>query len=241
MSESSSNRRFSVWVLFKRVVLFLLIGIVLLQAYFWVQIVAFRWIDPHSSAFMRSQALQLLKVEPPKSVHQTWVPYDQISVHAKRAVIAAEDTGFMQHHGIEWEAIERALRVNRQAGEIFQGGSTITMQLAKNLFLSSDRSYLRKAQEVVIAWMLEVTLSKQRILDLYLNLVEFGEGVFGIEAAAQHYYKRPASQLTSRQAAWLASILPAPRRYDKQRQSNWINRKTGIVQKRMNQVQIPDS
>lgn len=218
----------------------LAIGLVLLiQLFFWLQIAFFRWYDPPSSAHMRSEAMRLAQASPPIKVRHQWVEYDAISRHAKRAVIAAEDSGFMAHSGIEWEAIERAYRVNQAAGGISQGGSTITMQLAKNLFLSSDRTYLRKAQEIAIAVMLEMTMDKRRILELYLNLVEFGEGVFGIEAAAEHYFKTSAANLSARQAAWLASILPAPRRYDKHRQSNWIERRTGTVMRSMSQVHVP--
>ena len=232
-------RRFGFWSVVGRLVALALLLVLLLQFYFFVHVLWFSRFNPPSSAFMRTEAVRLAEQEPPVSIRHQWVPYDQISRNAKLAVIAAEDTGFMQHSGVEWDAIERALQVNRDAGEISQGGSTITMQLAKNLFLSSDRSYIRKAQELVIAVMLETVLDKRRILEMYLNLVEFGEGVFGIEAAAQHYFKRSANQLTVRQAAWLASILPAPRRYDRNRNSSWIERKTGIVMRRMPQVQAP--
>ena len=236
---ATQRRRFGFWPILGRLIILAVFLTLLLQFYFFVHVVWFARFDPPSSAFMRAEAVRLAQQEPPVSIRHRWVPYDQISRNAKLAVIAAEDTGFIQHRGVQWDAIERALQVNREAGEIAQGGSTITMQLAKNLFLSSDRSYIRKAQELVIAVMLESVLDKQRILELYLNLVEFGEGVFGIEAAAQHYFKRSAGQLTVRQAAWLASILPAPKRYDRNRHSSWIERKSGIVMRRMPQVQAP--
>ena|GEM_PF-9227 len=228
-----------VWRLFGRLIGLLCMIVIVVQAYFLVQIGMFRWFDPPSSAFMRSEAVRLAQLSKGVEFRHQWVGYDNISRHAGLAVIAAEDTGFMSHPGIEWQAIERALKVNRESGEIAQGGSTITMQLAKNLFLSSDRSYVRKGQEVLLAVVMELLLDKRRILELYLNLVEFGEGVFGIEAAAEHYFKTSAEKLTARQAAWLASILPAPKRYDKNRNSNWIQRKTGIVMRRMPQVQAP--
>lgn len=225
--------------LFGRLVGLLCLIVIVVQVYFVGQIGLFRWFDPPSSAFMRSEAVRLAQQAEGVAIRHRWVGYDEISRHAKLAVIAAEDTGFMSHPGIEWQAIERALKVNRESGEIAQGGSTITMQLAKNLFLSSDRSYVRKGQEVLLAVTMELILDKRRILELYLNLVEFGEGVFGIEAAAEHYFKTSAEKLTARQAAWLASILPAPKRYDKNRSSNWIQRKTDIVMRRMPQVQAP--
>ena len=239
MAVAPHMRRFGFWFVVRRLFLLVLLLAALLQVYFFLQVLWFARFDPPSSAFMRTEAVELARQNPPVSIRHRWVPYEQISRNAKLAVIAAEDTGFMGHSGVEWGAIERAIQANREAGEIAQGGSTITMQLAKNLFLSSDRSYLRKAQELVIAVMLETILDKQRILELYLNLVEFGEGVFGIEAAAQHYFKRSAGRLTVRQAAWLASILPAPKRYEQNRNSSWIERKTSIVMRRMPQVQAP--
>jgi|AntAceMinimDraft_1070359.scaffolds.fasta_scaffold05732_5 monofunctional biosynthetic peptidoglycan transglycosylase len=203
------------------------------------QVVWFRWFDPQTTAFIQTEHRRLANLAPPKTITQIWVPYQDISTYVKRAVISAEDTGFVDHRGIEWEAIERAFFANVESGEVRFGGSTITMQLAKNLFLSSDRSYIRKAQEVIITLMIEAVMDKQRILELYLNVAEWGVGVFGIEAAAQHYYKRPAARLTARQAAWLASILPSPKRYDLNRQSRWVERKTGILLRRMPQVQVP--
>ena len=149
--------------------------------------------------------------------------------------------GFWVHaaHGVDWEAIEKAARDNFRRGKVKRGGSTITMQLAKNLFLSADRSYLRKAQEFLLTGMLEVVHDKRRILELYLNFAEWGVGVFGIEAASQHYFGIPASVLAADQAAWLAAILPAPRRYDRNRESAWIQEKSLIILERMPKVAIP--
>ena len=235
-----SKRRQRGW-LFRvvQVVAWLLAALLLYQAYLFGSVVWYRWYDPQETAFMAAERKRLGRLDPPREITQIWVPYDRISTNAKRAVIAAEDTGFMNHRGIEWEALEQAFRTNRESGQVRFGGSTITMQVAKNLFLSSDRSYVRKAQEIVIAMMIESVWDKTRILEVYLNVAEWGVGVFGIEAAAQHYFGVPASRLNARQAAWLASILPAPRRYDQNRRSNWIERKTGIVMRRMPQVQIP--
>jgi monofunctional biosynthetic peptidoglycan transglycosylase len=224
----------------KRAILLLFLVLFLYQAAIVTQVVWFRWFDPQSTAFIDAERRRLAALEPPKQINQQWVKYADISVHAKRAVISAEDTGFVDHKGVEWDAIERAFRANTESGSIRFGGSTITMQLAKNLFLSSDRSYVRKAQEIGIALLIEAVMDKQRILELYLNVAEWGVGVFGIEAAAQHYFGRSAAQLTARQAAWLASILPSPRRYDLNRQSRWIDRRTGIIMRRMPQVVVPD-
>lgn len=222
-----------------RIFVWVLAAVLLYQAYLFASVVWYRWFNPQETAFMADEQARLGRLDPPKSIEQTWVPFDQISRYAKRAVIASEDTGFMEHRGIEWKAIEQAARTNLESGQIRLGGSTITMQVAKNIFLSSDRSYIRKAQELVIAMMIELVWDKERILEVYLNIAEFGVGVFGIEAAAKHYYGVPASRLNPRQAAWLAAILPAPKRYDRERRSSWVNRKTGIILRRMPQVQIP--
>lgn len=214
-------------------------AVLVYQAYLFVSVAWYRWFDPQQTAFMAAEQSRLSRLDPPRVIEHVWVPYKNISRYAKRAVISAEDTGFMSHSGVEWGAIEQAARANFESGQIERGGSTITMQVAKNLFLSSDRSYIRKAQELVIAVMIDSVWSKQRILEVYLNIAEWGVGVFGIEAAAQHYFDTSASRLNPRQAAWLASILPAPRRYDADRSSTWIQRKTGVIMRRMPQVNIP--
>uniref|UniRef100_UPI0040475A03 monofunctional biosynthetic peptidoglycan transglycosylase n=1 Tax=Orrella sp. TaxID=1921583 RepID=UPI0040475A03 len=228
------------WWWFKRAFLLLFGLFFLYQLTIATQVVWFRWFDPQSTAFIDAERRRLATLDPPQQINQRWVNYQDISVNAKRAVISAEDTGFVDHAGIEWEAIERAMLANAESGSIRFGGSTITMQLAKNLFLSSDRSYVRKAQEIAIALLIDVVMDKPRILELYLNVAEWGAGVFGIEAAAQHYFGRSASRLTARQAAWLAAILPSPKRYDLNRQSRWVDRRTGIIMRRMPQVAVPE-
>ena len=170
--------------------------------------------------------------------HQ-WVNYNQISIHIKQAVIAAEDAKFIDHEGFDWDGIQRALRKNEQRGRVVAGGSTISQQLAKNLFLSGERSWIRKAQEAAITWMLETLMDKRRILELYLNVAEWGNGVFGAEAAARHYYGIGAAQLNPDQAAWLAAILPAPRRADQHRDAPWIERKAAVLLQRMGQSAVP--
>lgn len=210
-----------------------------LQAYFWGSVTLLRWKNPASTAFISTERERLQQVSPSTAIRWNWVAYGAISTSVKRAVIASEDAGFSQHDGIDWEAMEKAARENLRKGKIRKGGSTITMQLAKNLYLSSDRSYLRKAQEVVIAGMLELMLDKKRILELYLNVAEWGVGVFGIEAAARHYFGVSAAELDEGQAAWLAAILPAPKRFDRNRESDWISEKTFIILERMTQVALP--
>ncbi len=165
--------------------------------------------------------------------------YAQISPQLGRAVIAAEDARFTSHEGVDWEAIEKAIDDNRSKGRVVRGGSTITMQLAKNLFLSGERSYVRKAQEVVITYMIEAVMSKRRILEIYLNVAEWGEGVFGAEAAARHYWNVPASQLGVTQAATLAAMLPRPRYFDRNRDSPLLARRVEFVQRWMGGVALP--
>ena len=217
----------------------LLTVLVVYQAYLFMSVAWLAANNPATTAFITAEKDRLTQQKSAKSIRQTWVPYASISANLKRAVLAAEDSGFAEHDGVEWEAIEKAALENLQKGKIKRGGSTITMQLAKNLFLSADRSLLRKGQELVITLMLEAVLEKRRILEIYLNVAEWGEGVFGIEAAARHYYGVSARQLTVEQSAWLASILPAPKRFDKNRGSAFIRGKAEVIQARMPQVVLP--
>ena len=167
------------------------------------------------------------------------MPYSRISVHLKRALVASEDAKFLDHEGFDWEALQKAYEKNLKKGRIVAGGSTISQQLAKNLFLSSKRTPWRKAQEAVITVMLEVVMSKRRIFEIYLNVIEWGNGVFGAEAAARHYYKTSAANLGPAQAARLAAMVPNPRFYDTHRGSAWLERKTGIILDRMGASEIP--
>src|SRR5690606_29713410 len=172
-----------------------------------------------------------------------WVPYDQISTHLKRAVVASEDANFVKHSGVEWADIRRAWEYNRRQAasgrNAMRGGSTITQQLAKNLFLSNSRSYARKAQELIITYMIELTMSKQRILELYLNVAQWGTDVFGAQAAAQHYFKRDAAQLGPSQSAQLASMLPRPAYYDHHGVTRYLKSRTATIQQRMRLVEVP--
>ena len=168
-----------------------------------------------------------------------WVNYPRIAQSLKLAVIAAEDTTFTEHEGFDWKGIEKALEKNQKKGKVVAGGSTITQQLAKNLFLSGERSYVRKGQEAVITWMIESQMEKDRILEIYLNVVEWGNGVFGAEAAARHYFNISAAQLSREQAARLAAMLPNPRFYDRNRNSAYLASRVPVLLKRMNQVEAP--
>jgi len=232
-------------------VLLLLCGLGL-QLYFIARVALMVVLDPASTTFQRSEAWRLLRAPGPAGWRQQWVPYAQIAGHLKRAVIASEDAGFTEHSGVEWEAIEKAWEKNlraqqraerqpeaRRAAPKVIGGSTITQQLAKNLFLSGERSVLRKGQEVVITYALEALLSKQRILEIYLNHVEWGEGVFGAQAAARHYFRTDAAQLGTMPAARLAVMLPAPKRFERRPASAYVIGRAATVAARMGAVEPP--
>ena len=208
-------------------------GFALVQFWFFAHVIWFVLADPRDTAFMREQAQLLGPLR-----HQT-VPYDKIAVHLKRAVIAAEDQNFERHDGIDWDAIEKAWMRNMEKGKVVRGGSTITQQLAKNLFLSGERSYVRKFQEALITLMIEVAMDKRRILHLYLNYVEWGVGVFGAEAASRHYFGISAARLSAEQAARLAAMLPRPRHYDRNRNSSFLDSRTAFVLRWMPQMPVP--
>lgn len=184
----------------------------------WIFLLVLWWshFNPSSTSFMDLRLDELQEKRPDVELRHTWVPYQQISIHLKRAVITAEDDRFIDHDGFDWEGIQRALEKNQRKGRAVAGGSTISQQLAKNLFLSPSRSYFRKAQEAVITVMIEAVWSKRRILEVYLNVVEWGNGIFGCEAAAQRYFRSSAARLGPAEAARLAVMLPNPRRYEKQ-------------------------
>jgi monofunctional biosynthetic peptidoglycan transglycosylase len=167
------------------------------------------------------------------------VSYEKISIHLKRAIIASEDAKFVDHEGFDWDGIQKAIQKNQQKGKIVAGGSTISQQLAKNLFLTPSKTPWRKAEEAVVTLMLETLWSKQRILEVYLNVIEWGNGVFGAEAAARHYYGVAASQLTAEQAAKLAGMVPNPRFYDRNRNAPGLARKAGVIMARMPSAELP--
>ncbi|HOA92596.1 MAG TPA: monofunctional biosynthetic peptidoglycan transglycosylase [Quisquiliibacterium sp.] len=222
-----------------QLVLAFVLLVLLLQFWYFAHIVWWTRFDPVSTSFMRAQHDTLRERDPDASLKHRWIAYDQISPHLKRAVIAAEDANFTEHDGVDWDAIERAYESNLKKGTVVRGGSTITMQLAKNLFLSGERSYLRKAQELVITYMLESMMSKRRILEIYLNVAEWGVGVFGCEAAARHHFGTSCAQLAPAQAARLAAMLPRPRYYDRNRASPALARRTSIVLRWMGGVTPP--
>ncbi|MGE5452844.1 MAG: transglycosylase domain-containing protein [Acidobacteriota bacterium] len=249
-----------------------------LQLYFAGRIALMNVLDPQSTTFQRTEMSRLLREQGRILWSQDWAPGDRISDNLRRAVIASEDANFVDHSGVEWDALEKAWRKNSaaqakvdkiktqaqaryeraverarkrgrplpppptavtQAAPKIIGGSTITQQLAKNLFLSSERQMLRKAQELAITFMLEGLLSKDRILTIYLNNVEWGEGIFGAQAASRHYFRTDAAQLSPSQAARLAVMLPAPKRFEKQPASGYILSRSGTIAARMGAAEIP--
>jgi len=210
----------------------------LLLSVIWVSSV-----NPSTTAFMRSTLAQLRSQQPSAQLQHTWVDYADISDAVKRAVIAAEDANFSSHGGVEWVAIRRAWEYNqsqRRGNDArLRGGSTITQQLAKNLYLSSNRSYLRKAQELILTYMLELIMSKQRILELYLNTAQWGTNIFGIEAAARHYFAQSAKTLSATQAARLAAMLPNPSYYHRHGNTSYLRARAHTIGQRMRLVQAP--
>ena len=245
-----------------RLAAMVLLCVLALQLYFLARVALMAVVDPQSTAVQRSEAWRLVTEKHELRWSQQWVDYAHISDSLKRAVIASEDAGFSDHSGVQWDAIERAWERN-QAAEAradkanerraptrpaanrpiaqpkLVGGSTITQQLAKNLFLGGERSLARKAQEFVITLMLEAMLSKQRILEIYLNNVEWGEGIFGAEAAARYYVRVGADKLGPTQAAQLAVMLPAPKRFEKRPGSAYVMGRAATVVARMGAVELP--
>jgi len=225
------------WAL--RTLLALVALFVLVQAYFAAHVLWYRWQPPRETAFMAQRLDELREKNPSATVRYTWVPYTRISNHLKRAVVAAEDAKFLEHEGFDWEGIAKAREKNEKKGRVVAGGSTITQQLAKNLFLSPSKSYLRKGQEAIIASMMEALLPKQRILELYLNVIEWGNGVFGAEAAARRYYNAPAASLSAEAAARLASMIPSPRRFERNPGSEYLDGRVATILARMPSAEIP--
>ena len=248
-----------------RLLCLVLLAVLALQLYFAGRIAMMAVVDPESTAFERSEVYRLASTAGSIQWRQQWVPYHQLSDHLKRAVIASEDATFVEHDGVDIEALEKAWDRNAKAEQKalqsaprpltqklpnstqksavkppkIVGGSTITQQLAKNLFLSGERTLLRKAQELVLTLLLETLLSKQRILEIYLNSVEWGEGIFGAEAAAQHYYRKPAAKLSAFEAARLAVMLPRPKYFETRPHSGYLLSRAGTIAARMSAVDIP--
>jgi len=216
-----------------------LLALVLLHVYFAAMIAWWATHPPVATAFMAERMRLLHEHDPRATLRYRFVPYERIAGTLKRAVIAAEDAKFVDHEGFDWDGIEVALEKNQRRGRVVAGGSTITQQLAKNLFLSPARSYWRKFEEAVITVLLESMLEKQRIFELYLNVIEWGSGVFGAEAAAQRYFGIAARELNAEQAARLAAMAPNPRFYERNQGAPGLSRKIRIIIGRMAATPVP--
>ena len=217
-------------------------GLVIFLVYnVWVfgHILYWRNNNPDTSAFMRERLAEMQQDDPTAQIKQQWVPYSKISSNLKRALVASEDAKFVDHEGFDWDGIEAAFEKNLKQGRIAAGGSTISQQLAKNLFLSSGRTPWRKGEEALITLMLEKTMDKQRIFEIYLNMIEWGNGIFGAEAASRHYFNTSAANLSPNQAAKLAAMVPNPRFYDKNRNAPGLAKKTRIIARRMRLADVP--
>ena len=195
--------------------------------------------NPQVTAFMEARIEQLRRRDPAAKLRYAWVPYERISASVKRAIVVAEDSRFVDHEGFDWEAIEKAREKNARKGRIVAGGSTISQQLAKNLFLSGERTPWRKGQEALITVMIEHVMDKRRILEIYLNVIEWGDGIFGVEAAARHYFGAGAGSLGPEPAARLAAMVPNPRFYDRHRNTRFLERRTQTILARMPQAELP--
>ncbi|MCC6206993.1 MAG: monofunctional biosynthetic peptidoglycan transglycosylase [Gammaproteobacteria bacterium] len=228
-------RRFLAWTAGILIALFLGFNLWVLAQLWW-------WKDhnPGASAFMVARLAHLQETNPNVGLHHRWAPYDRISMNLKQAVVAAEDARFMAHSGFDWEGIETALNKNLKQGKLVAGGSTISQQLAKNLFLSGRRSFLRKGEEALITVMIEAMWSKRRILEVYLNVAEWGERIYGAEAAARQYYRIPAIGLTSWQSARLAAMLPRPGYYETHADSRWLGIRARMILRYMRDVRVPE-
>ena len=224
--------------------LYLALAALLLVALGWFVWIAghiawYRYQPPRETAFMAQRMDEVRAQNPGALLRYRWVPYGRISVNLKRAMIASEDAKFVDHRGFDWDGMQKALEKNQKKGRIVGGGSTITQQLAKNLFLSPAKSYWRKAEEAVVTVLLEAMLPKQRIFELYLNVIEWGNGVFGAEAAAQRYFGVSAAQLSAEQAARLAAMTPSPRLFERRQQSEYLDGRVATILARMPSAEIP--
>ena len=225
----------TIWYL----LLLALTALVLVQ--FWFVIHIWYWVDhnPGATAFMHARLERIREKAPGATLKHQWVPYQRIATSLKRAIVAAEDAKFLDHEGFDWEGIQKAYEKNRKQGKIVSGGSTISQQLAKNLFLSGERTWWRKAQEAAITVMIETIMTKRRILEIYLNVIEWGNGVFGAEAAARYHFDVGAAQLSTEQAAHLAAMVPSPRRYTRGSETPYLQKHKEIILSRMNSAAVP--
>lgn len=223
------------WLIFSPFILFFCFNM-----YVYGSLITFRVVAPHQTAFMSMRMNQISEEKPDTKLNYQWVAYERISIHLKKALIASEDANFAEHGGFDWNGIRNAIKRNERSGKIRAGGSTISQQLAKNLFLNEQRSYVRKIEEAAITAMLEATTDKDRIYALYLNVIEWGYGVYGAEAAAEYFYRTSAANLSKIQAAQLAARVPKPLFYIDHPKDKGLRRKTNIILRRMGSAELPE-
>ncbi|HXV08990.1 MAG TPA: monofunctional biosynthetic peptidoglycan transglycosylase [Burkholderiales bacterium] len=222
-----------------RLTLLVLSVVLLYQLWIFAHVVWWNFFNPSASAFMQQRLVSMQQKDPKAKLRHSWVGYSKVSLNLKRALVVAEDANFMEHEGFDWDAIQRAYAQNLKKGRVVAGGSTISQQLAKNLFLSGRRTALRKLQEALITVMIEAVMSKRRIFEIYLNIIEWGDGVFGAEAASRHYFKKSAANLDAWDAAYLAAMVPNPRYYDRNRNTAYLQSKTNLILGRMPGAEVP--
>ena len=223
----------------KRLLLSVLGALLLYQFWLFAWVLYWNWVNPDTTRFMEIRLAELQLKDSKAQLKKHWVSYGKISTHLKRALIVSEDDLFVQHDGFDWDGIQKAMEKNQKRGKIVAGGSTISQQLAKNLFLSPAKTPWRKAEEALVTLMIEAVWSKQRIFEVYINVIEWGNGVFGAEAAARHYFGISAAQISPEQAARLAGMVPSPRFYDRNRGAPGLTNKATIILGRMPSAQIP--
>jgi monofunctional glycosyltransferase len=239
MIDAISRALMRLWNAFCYMLGTLFVALLLYESWFAAHIWYWAGHNPQNTSFMQARLERLREKDPKTKLKQQWASYPRISDDLKRAVIVAEDAKFSEHDGFDWEGIQKALEKNQRRGKVVAGGSTISQQLAKNLFLSGEKNLWRKGQEAIITWMLEMMMDKERILELYLNVAEWGNGIFGAEAAARHYYNISAARLSTEQAAQLAAMLPRPLYYEHNRDSEFLQRYSNTIRARMPSAQLP--
>ncbi|HJF28102.1 monofunctional biosynthetic peptidoglycan transglycosylase [Acinetobacter bohemicus] len=218
-----------------RTILIIVSVILLIQLWIFASLVWWRTNPVNTTMMMRIDYW----TEPSKPIQHQWRPYDEISLNLKRAIVTVEDGKFIHHHGFDWDGIQTALNRNKNEGRVVAGGSTISQQLAKNLFLINKRSFVRKGQEAIATWMMERMWSKERILEVYLNSIEFGDNIYGVEAAAKHYFGKTSQSLSRDQAVFLAAILTNPKYFQDHRHSSALKARKRMIQRYMNYAELP--
>lgn len=216
----------------KRTIYLVAVSLVLLSVYIWItfpDVSILKKSNPEKTSMMKYREAEWAVQGSKRKILHSWVPYSRISPYLVKAVIIAEDDKFWRHEGFDYEAIQKAVEKDIKAGKFKAGGSTISQQLAKNLYLTPSKNPIRKIKEALITWRLEKTLSKKRIIELYLNVVEWGDGVFGAEAAARHHFGKSAMELTPMEAARLAVVLPNPRRFIASGDQNYVNKHANVI------------